>query len=364
MKNLFLFVTLIALLVVTNNSYAQYANPESVVYDSTAKRYLISNTSNGIIKQRTLDGTVTDFVTGATSCRGMAIYGGKLFVACGTVIRGYNLSDAASLFSTTVSGSQFLNGMDVDASGMLYISDFNARRIYKFNTATQAYWIYVSATTTQPNGICVDAPRNRVLFCNWGGSAPVKSINLTDSSVTTVASTSYSNCDGIKMDRNNNVYVSTWGGGGVIKFDVNFTNPAVQVISGLSNPADIYVNKKSDTLASPNAGNNTVTFHFLNNPVSVGNNNTIAVKDFNLYQNYPNPFNPSTTISFNLAAQGFVNLSVYDINGKKVSELLNEKMNAGFQSVSFNAVNLPSGIYTYKLITDERSISKNMVLIK
>ncbi len=362
-KLLILTFLFLSMLFVTASSYSQYSNPESVVYDSTAKRYLISNTTTGVIMQRTLTGTVTNFVTGASSCRGMAIYNNAVYVACGTIVRGYDLTTGNSIMNVSVSGSSFLNGMDVDASGILYISDFTARRIYKLNTVTQTYWIYVSATTSQPNGICVDAPRNRVLFCNWGGSAPVKSINLADSSVTTVATTSYSNCDGIKMDKNNNIYVSTWGSSGVIKFDVNFSAPPTLVITGLSSPADIYVNKKSDTLASPNAGNNTVTFHFLNNPTSVVNNN-ITVKDFSLNQNYPNPFNPSTSISFNLVKQGFVNLSVYNINGKKVAELLNEKMNAGFQSISFNAVNLPSGVYTYKLNVDEVSLSKNMVLIK
>lgn len=351
-----------SLFFLVGNSFSQYTNPESVVYDSTAKRYLVSNTSTGAILQRSLTGTVSAFITGASSCRGMAVYNNKLYVACGTVIRGYDLNDGALIMTVSVSGSSFLNGMDVDANGILYISDFTARRIYKLNTITQSYWIYVASTTTQPNGICVDAPRNRVLFCNWGSNAPVKAVNLSDSTVSTVASTTYGNCDGIKMDRNNNVYVSTWSAGGVIKFDVNFSAPPVLVINGLSNPADIYVNKKSDTLASPNAGNNTVTFHFLNT-TGIGNNN-ITVKDFNLNQNYPNPFNPSTSISFNLNKQGFVNLSVYNINGKKVTELLNQKMNAGLQNVSFNAVNLSSGVYTYKLTLDGQSISKNMVLIK
>lgn len=363
MKKLFILTFLfLSLFFVTASSYSQYSNPESVVYDSTAKRYLISNTTTGVIMQRTLTGTVTNFVTGASSCRGMAIYNNAVYVACGTIVRGYDLTTGNSIMNVTVSGSSFLNGMDVDASGMLYISDFNGRRIYKLNTVTQTYWIYVSATTTQPNGICVDAPRNRVLFCNWGSNAPVKAVNLADSTVSTVAATTYGNCDGIKMDKNNNVYVSTWSAGGVIKFDVNFSAPPTLVISGLSSPADIYINKKADTLASPNAGNNTVTFHFLNT-TSAGENTT-TVKDFNLYQNYPNPFNPSTSISFNLTKQGFVNLSVYNVNGKKVSELLNEKMNAGFQSVSFNAISLSSGVYTYQLNVDGVSISKNMVLIK
>jgi len=364
MKKLFFSASLfLSLFFLSVSSYSQYSNPESVVYDSTAKRYLISNTTTGAILQRNLAGTVSAFITGATSCRGMAVYNNKVYVACGTAVRGYDLSDGSSIMNVTVSGSQFLNGMDVDANGILYISDFNARRIYKLNTITQTYWIYVANTTSQPNGICVDAPRNRVLFCNWGSNAPVKAINLADSSLTTVAATTYSNCDGIKMDRVNNVYVSTWGSSGVIKFDVNFSAPPTLVITGLSSPADIYVNKKSDTLASPNAGNNTVSFHFLNNPTSVSNSN-IVVKDFTLNQNYPNPFNPATSISFNLNKQGFVNLSVYNVNGIKVSELINKKMNAGFQNISFNAANLASGIYTYKLSLDGNSISKNMVLIK
>ncbi len=358
MKKLFL---LLSLFFLANSSYSQYSSPESVVYDSTAKRYLISNTSTGVIMQRTLTGTVTNFVTGASSCRGMAIYNNKLYVACGASIRGYDLNDGNLIMNINL-GATFLNGMDVDANGILYISDFTAKRIYKLNTITQTFWIYINATVSTPNGICVDAQRNRVLFCNWGSNAPVKAINLADSTVSTVASTTYGNCDGIKMDRNNNVYISTWSAGGVIKFDVNFSGAPTLVITGLSNPADIYVNKKSDTLASPNAGNNTVTFHLLN--VTGVNNSTTTVKDFNLYQNYPNPFNPSTFISFNLVKQGFVNLSVYSIDGKKVADILNEKMNAGFQTISFNASNLPSGVYSYKLTSEGLSVSKNMVLIK
>lgn len=359
MKKLFI---LFSLLFLTASSYSQYSNPESVVYDSTGKRYIVANINTNSLLQRSQAGVVTTFVTGTSSPHGMAVYNGNIYVACGGSVRGYKLSDASLILNVNLGGT-FLNGMDVDANGILYIADFSAKRIYKLNTVTQAFWIYIANTVTTPNGVCYDGPRNRVLFCNWGSNAPVKAINLADSSVTTVATTTYSNCDGIKMDRNDNVYISTWGAGGVIKFDVNFSAPPALVITGLSSPADIFVNKKSDTLVSPNGGNSTVTFHYLNNPTNVSNSN-ITVKDFNLYQNYPNPFNPATSISFNLNKQGFVNLSVYDINGKKVSELLNEKMNAGFQSVSFNAVNLSSGIYTYQLNVDGVSVSKNMVLIK
>lgn len=359
MKKLFL---LFFLFILVSSSYSQYNSPESVCYDTTGRRYIIANTNTNSLLQRSQSGTVTTFATGAPSPHGLSIYNGNVYVACNGTVRGYSLVDASLILNVNL-GATFLNGMDVDANGMLYISDFTAKKIYKLNVNTQAFWVYIANTVSTPNGVCVDAPRNRVLFCNWGSNAPVKAINLTDSSVTTVATTTYTNCDGIKMDKNNNVYVTTWGSSGVFKYDVNFSGAPSLVITGLSNPADIFINKKSDTLVSPNTGNSTVSFHFLNNPTSIGNN-TIEAKDFNLYQNYPNPFNPSTSISFNLSKQGFVNLSVYNINGKKVSELINEKMNAGFQNISFDAANLPSGIYTYKLTSEGQSISKNMVLIK
>ncbi|MBS1494234.1 MAG: T9SS type A sorting domain-containing protein [Bacteroidetes bacterium] len=359
MKKLFFLLTF---LLFANFSYSQYSSPESVAYDSTGKRYIIANTNTNSLLARSQNGTVTTFVSGASSPHGLAIYNGNVYVACNGTVRGYKLSDASLILNVNL-GATFLNGMDVDANGILYISDFSAKKIYKLNVNTQAFWVYVANTVSTPNGVCVDAPRNRVLFCNWGSNAPVKAINLADSSVSTLVTTTYSNCDGIKMDRNNNVYVSTWGSSGVFKYDVNFSAPPTLVITGLSSPADIFINKRSDTLVSPNTGNSTVSFHFLNNPTSIGNSN-IEVKDFSLNQNYPNPFNPVTSISFNLNKQGFVNLSVYNINGKKVSELINANMNAGFQSVSFNAENLASGIYTYKLSVEGQSVSKNMVLIK
>ena len=74
-----------------------------------------------------------------------------------------------------------------------------------------------------------------------------------------------------------------------------------------------------------------------------------APLSYNLAQNYPNPFNPSTAIDFIIPKSSFVNLSVYDILGRKVSTLINEEKPAGSYEIKFNAANLPSGIYFYKI---------------
>ncbi|HPS64027.1 MAG TPA: S8/S53 family peptidase [Ignavibacteria bacterium] len=85
---------------------------------------------------------------------------------------------------------------------------------------------------------------------------------------------------------------------------------------------------------------------------------------YNLFNNYPNPFNPSTKIKFALPSKDFVSLKVYDITGKLVSTLVNSAMEAGNYNVEFNAANLSSGIYFYKLETAGYSNVKKMILIK
>jgi murein DD-endopeptidase MepM/ murein hydrolase activator NlpD len=81
--------------------------------------------------------------------------------------------------------------------------------------------------------------------------------------------------------------------------------------------------------------------------------------EFTLYQNYPNPFNPSTVISFNLVEQSVVNATVYDVMGREIVTLISSEIPAGKHSVTFDASNLPSGIYLLRLIA-----GKNQNIIK
>jgi hypothetical protein len=91
-------------------------------------------------------------------------------------------------------------------------------------------------------------------------------------------------------------------------------------------------------------------------------------KEFQLYQNYPNPFNPSTKIKFEIPKCAFTNLIVYDIVGREVATLVNEKLQPGTYEVEWSAIsggtNYPSGVYIYKFISGDYSVTKRMVLIK
>jgi hypothetical protein len=85
---------------------------------------------------------------------------------------------------------------------------------------------------------------------------------------------------------------------------------------------------------------------------------------FALKQNYPNPFNPSTTITYQLPAASDVKLEVFDALGRKVATLVNERQSAGEKTVNFNAANLSSGTYLYRLQAGSSVESKKMMLIK
>jgi len=88
------------------------------------------------------------------------------------------------------------------------------------------------------------------------------------------------------------------------------------------------------------------------------------LKDFSLEQNFPNPFNPTTLIRFQLPEESLVVLKVYDILGKEIIELLNENKEAGVHQIEFNAQNLPSGTYIYRISAGDKIENKKMMLLK
>lgn len=86
--------------------------------------------------------------------------------------------------------------------------------------------------------------------------------------------------------------------------------------------------------------------------------------EYSLKQNYPNPFNPVTVISYRLAVSNFVTIKVYNSAGNEISTIVNEKQNAGSYKINFDAGNFPSGIYYYRLSTENFADTKKMVLVK
>ncbi|HMS66254.1 MAG TPA: choice-of-anchor J domain-containing protein, partial [Ignavibacteria bacterium] len=97
----------------------------------------------------------------------------------------------------------------------------------------------------------------------------------------------------------------------------------------------------------------------LNGVITIG-----QPEKFSLSQNYPNPFNPTTTIHFGVPNDGLVTMKIYNLNGREVKTIVNDFRTAGYYTVSFNASDLASGIYYYKLTAGNNSAVNKMVVIK
>ena len=111
--------------------------------------------------------------------------------------------------------------------------------------------------------------------------------------------------------------------------------------------------------------NNTILFleeYNMNTEIS----NSYIPEKFNLYPNYPNPFNPVTTIRFDVAygSTKQTTISIYDISGRKITDLVNKKLSAGTYEVQWNSGKLASGVYFYELVSGNYRHTRKMILLK
>ena len=105
--------------------------------------------------------------------------------------------------------------------------------------------------------------------------------------------------------------------------------------------------------------NGNFKYYDLNEIIEIGIPNK-----YDISQNYPNPFNPATNIRYDLPKNGFVKLIVFDALGREIESLVNKNQSAGTYEITFVASQFPSGVYFYKLTTNEFSDTKKMVLLK
>jgi len=91
---------------------------------------------------------------------------------------------------------------------------------------------------------------------------------------------------------------------------------------------------------------------------------TLLPAKWELSQNFPNPFNPTTKIRFNVPKRDMVRLTVYDMLGRQVYEIANREFGAGFYEILFDGSSLPSGQYIYRLVSDEKTLTRKMTLVK
>ncbi len=158
-----------------------------------------------------------------------------------------------------------------------------------------------------------------------------------------------------------NIFAGTNGGG--VFLSTNSGSNWVAVNSGLTDKNLYALAISNNTIV---AGTATGAWR---RPLSdmitgVNNNKSLLPQVYTLEQNFPNPFNPTTVIRYQLPIINFITLKVYDVLGKELKTLVNERQQAGTCSIRFNAANLPSGVYFYRLQAGSFTQTKKLVLLK
>ncbi len=171
--------------------------------------------------------------------------------------------------------------------------------------------------------------------------------------------------DTVKNDNPGTAYLFVYNG---IKWDKKYkispSNEQEAELFGLNNiitDDKIFIGAQRTKVNNIRPG---AVFIYSSQPLSVTDYNTSIPEDFFISQNYPNPFNPTTRIDYSIQNDGLVNLRVYDILGNEVATLVNERKISGNYSVEFNAGNLTSGIYIYKLTAGAFAETKKLILLK
>ena len=333
-------------------------NPESVEYDAANDRYLVSNRANPVSIQSLVPSeTPTLFATGVSSPAGLEILNGKLWVCDGGNMKSFDLTTGALVNTINVGGS-FLNGITSDGSQFLFVSDFSANKIYRINTLTLTSNVMVNSTGTQPNGMWYDGSNNRLLFVSWGTSAPIKAVSLADSSVSIITTTNLGNVDGIARDGAGRYYVSSWSQSGVFRFDSDFTNQQ-QVLSGVTQGADIYYNTTNDTLVIPRTSGDVVTFHNFSTAASV---DLSEVSDLRIF---PNPTSDQLVVYMDKSfSDGDIHLELFTSEGQSVFLSKIDENSIVEGSFQLDTRSLAEGTYLIKVQGKNHIWSKTISVIR
>lgn len=320
-----------------------------------------------------------------------------------TVIK-YNSNGAQqwiAFYEGTARSFDGITSMTLDNSGNIYVTGQSREHFGEFDFATVKYnsqgiqqWV---AKYNDPlvNG---DDMANAIAVDNSGNVFVTGTATIENPTYITAYVTLKYNSDGVQqwrqryggdggrnmafglvLDAASNVYVTGYSYGSTsnydfatIKYNTDGTQLWVARFNGEYNTSDVATSISMDNsgfiyVSGYNKTNDIidqVTTIKYSQTSGIVNTSSEVPSKYLLSQNYPNPFNPSTKINFALPLKSFVSLTVFDLAGKEVGNLVNENLSPGTYQADFNAANLTSGIYFYKLQTENFTETKKMILVK
>ncbi|MCX6162831.1 MAG: T9SS type A sorting domain-containing protein, partial [Ignavibacteriae bacterium] len=160
----------------------------------------------------------------------------------------------------------------------------------------------------------------------------------------------------------NNVFSGTDSNG--VYFSANNGTNWIQKNQGFNGITSVYALLIANNYILAGTYQQSVWLRLYSEAIGINKITENVPSKYSLSQNYPNPFNPTTNIKFNVAKLSDVKIVVYDIMGREVQTLVNESLQPGIYEVSFDGSKLTSGVYFYRLISDNFTDTKRMLLVK
>ncbi len=324
--------------------------PQDILFLEDQQVVLISNLNTGrITKYNSTTGEfIGDFATGIAGPTRMKIGAYSLLYvlqwAGNGKVKRFQLDGTFVDDFTSVGVPQSI-GIDWDSDGNLYVSSYNGDNVRKFDSAGNDLGVFVNTNLAGPTNIWLD-DNGDLLVIDYDGTA-VKRFNSNGAFINSFL-TGLSQAEGVDFFPNGNILIGNGATSSVKMFDSN------------GNYIEDFIPSGSGGLMRPNA----VVIRELNPSSVSGDENSFNLNNFVLEQNYPNPFNPTTNIRFWIADRGFATLKIFNVLGNEIETLVSKEFEEGEYEFTFDASNLPSGIYFYQLKAGSFIQTNKMVYLK
>ena len=321
--------------------------PNDIVFNVSNNHYLVANwAGNSIVAIDSL-GNQSFYRSNITHAHGMEVKDSILFVASYHNLLLINVNSSYTFLSIFVPGSEYLGHVALDSSHYVYITDWSAKKLFRINLNNQTTATLYTFNQI-PGGISFEENNNRLIMLTFVNDAPILAYNLTGGNIDTVRNTNIDEPDAICKDSNGDYYVTSFSENVVYRFDGDFSSGPEIISTGHGGPSGIGYNKPDNIIGVTNYNFKSIDLIQLS-PNNVGGETNIRPEGYYLFQNYPNPFNPITTIKYQIPEPSFVSIKVYGVLGNEIVTLVNEEKTTRSYWIDFDAVDLSSGIYFYRL---------------
>lgn len=345
-----------------------------VCFQSQNNQYILGETQNNGVRRSTNGGqsftSATNGLSGSGAWVGPLLShpdsAGIFYTARQAVFKTTN--NAASWFSISTGTSGTIREMAISKSDPKVIYATSGSTIYR---STDGGYTFTNVTSGTPSrtitSINIHPDSSNVAIVTFSGFGAGKIYKTTNTG------NSWFNVSGDLPDSPTNDGMFYYPGFAtsilLVAMDIgvfmssNYGTNWIELAQGLPNTVAIHLdyNQLSGKLRIGTHGRGV---YELSGALNLLSNKAGIPDNYFLSQNYPNPFNPNTKIQFSIPKSEFVTLSVYDILGREVKNLVNKKLDAGNYEINFTAENLPSGVYLYKIIAGNYTESKKMLLVK